>query len=382
MIARRLSLTDFRNYEELELDLEPGASLFLGSNGHGKTNLVEALSFLSTLGSHRTSSDLPLIRHGKAAAIIRAQLANGERTVLAEVEINREGSNRARINRSPVKVRDLPRSFASVLFAPEDLTLVRGEPAGRRSFLDHLLGLRNPRMLAVLADYDRVLRQRNSLLKTARASRISSSQLGTLDIWDARLVEFGAQIITARAELTQELLPFVAQAYGTVAGAEHEVSLAATLSIYATKEGMNGSADSASTGPVDDDFAAAVRMNRRAELERGVTLVGPHRDDLVITLNQLPARSYASHGESWSLALSLKLASAELLRVNSPLGDPVLILDDVFAELDSSRRGKLSTAIAGFEQVLITAAVLADVPHNLRERVIHIRAGKVVAPDE
>jgi DNA replication and repair protein RecF len=237
-------------------------------------------------------------------------------------------------------------------------------------------------MLAVLADYDRVLRQRNSLLKTARASRISSSQLGTLDIWDARLVEFGAQIITARAELTQELLPFVAQAYGTVAGAEHEVSLAATLSIYATKEGMNGNADSASTGPVDDDFAAAVRMNRRAELERGVTLVGPHRDDLVITLNQLPARSYASHGEAWSLALSLKLASAELLRVNSPLGDPVLILDDVFAELDSSRRGKLSTAIAGFEQVLITAAVLADVPDNLRERVIHIRAGKVVAPDE
>ncbi len=382
MIARRLSLTDFRNYEQLELDLEPGASLFLGSNGQGKTNLVEALNFLSTLGSHRASSDQPLIRHGQASAIIRAQLANGERTVLVEVELNREGSNRAQINRSPIKIRDLPRSFASVLFAPEDLALVRGEPAGRRSFLDHLLGLRNPRMLAVLADYDRVLKQRNSLLKTARASRTTVGQLGTLDIWDARLIEFGAQIIVARAVLVQELLPFVSQSYGTVAGSEHEVNLELTLSIHGTKGPVDAGVDSDATGPVDEDFAEAIRTNRRAELERGLTLVGPHRDDLVITLNQLPARGYASHGESWSLALALKLASAELLRVNSPLGDPVLILDDVFAELDSSRRGRLSMAISGFEQVLITAAVLADVPDDLRERVIRISNGRVVDQNE
>ena len=382
MIARRLSLTDFRNYAALELDLEPGASLFLGSNGQGKTNLVEALSFLSTLGSHRVSNDQPLIRYGQPAAIIRAQLTHGERTVLAEVEINREGSNRAQINRSPIKIRDLPRSFASVLFAPEDLALVRGEPAGRRTFLDYLLGLRNPRMLAVLADYDRVVRQRNSLLKTARTSRTSSSQLGTLDIWDARLIEFGTQIITARTELIQELLPFVVRAYGTVAGAEHEVRLTAALSIHGTKEAMHVGVEPSVEGSVDADFAAAIRTNRRAELERGVTLVGPHRDDLVVTLNELPARGYASHGESWSLALALKLASAELLRVNSPLGDPVLILDDVFAELDNSRRGRLSTAIAGFEQVLITAAVMADVPESLRERVIRIRNGEIVEDDE
>jgi len=382
VIARRLSLTDFRNYVQLELDLEPGVSLFLGSNGQGKTNLVEALSFLSTLGSHRVSNDQPLIRYGQAAAIIRAQLSHGERTVLAEVEINREGSNRAQINRSPIKIRDLPRSFASVLFAPEDLALVRGEPAGRRAFLDYLLGLRNPRMLGVLADYERVLKQRNSLLKTARTSRTSSSQLGTLDIWDARLVEFGAQIISARTELIQELLPFVARAYGTVAGAEHEVRLTAALSIHATKDAMPVGVESSVEGRVDADFAAAIRMNRRAELERGITLVGPHRDDLVVTLNGLPARGYASHGESWSLALALKLASAELLRVNSPLGDPVLILDDVFAELDNSRRGRLSTAIAGFEQILITAAVMADVPEGLRERVVRIRDGKIVADDE
>ena len=382
MIARRLSLTDFRNYAALELDLEPGATLFLGSNGQGKTNLVEALSFLSTLGSHRVSNDQPLIRYGQPAAIIRAQLTHGERTVLAEVEINREGSNRAQINRSPIKIRDLPRSFASVLFAPEDLALVRGEPAGRRTFLDYLLGLRNPRMLAVLADYDRVVRQRNSLLKTARTSRTSSSQLGTLDIWDARLIEFGTQIITARTELIQELLPFVARAYGTVAGAEHEVRLTAALSIHGTKEAMHVGVEPSVEGSVDADFAAAIRTNRRAELERGVTLVGPHRDDLVVTLNELPARGYASHGESWSLALALKLASAELLRVNSPLGDPVLILDDVFAELDNSRRGRLSTAIAGFEQVLITAAVMADVPESLRERVIRIRNGEIVEDDE
>jgi len=382
VIARRLSLTDFRNYAALELDLEPGASLFLGSNGQGKTNLVEALSFLSTLGSHRVSNDQPLIRYGQPAAIIRAQLTHGERTVLAEVEINREGSNRAQINRSPIKIRDLPRSFASVLFAPEDLALVRGEPAGRRTFLDYLLGLRNPRMLAVLADYDRVVRQRNSLLKTARTSRTSSSQLGTLDIWDARLIEFGTQIITARTELIQELLPFVVRAYGTVAGAEHEVRLTAALSIHGTKEAMHVGVEPSVEGSVDADFAAAIRTNRRAELERGVTLVGPHRDDLVVTLNELPARGYASHGESWSLALALKLASAELLRVNSPLGDPVLILDDVFAELDNSRRGRLSTAIAGFEQVLITAAVMADVPESLRERVIRIRNGEIVEDDE
>ena len=382
MIARRLSLTDFRNYENVELELERGTSLFLGSNGQGKTNLVEALHFLSTLGSHRASSDQPLIRHGQASATIRAQLVNGDRTVLVEVELNREGSNRAQINRSPIKIRDLPRSFASVLFAPEDLALVRGEPAGRRSFLDHLLGLRNPRMLAVLADYDRVLKQRNSLLKTARVSRSTVGALGTLDIWDARLIEFGAQIISARAVLIQELLPFVEQAYGTVAGPAHGVNLALALSIHATKGPGDAGLDSDATGPVNESFAAAIRTSRRAELERGLTLVGPHRDDLLITLNQLPARGYASHGESWSLALALKLASAELLRVNSPLGDPVLILDDVFAELDSSRRGRLSTAIAGFEQVLITAAVLADVPEDLRERVVRISQGRIVAQDE
>jgi len=375
-------LTDFRNYAGLELDLEPGVTLLLGSNGQGKTNLVEALGFLTTLGSHRVSSDQPLIRYGRPAAIIRVQLASGERTVLAEVEINREGSNRAQINRSPIKMRDLPRSFASVLFAPEDLSLIRGEPAGRRLFLDHLLGLRNPRMLAVLADYDRVLRQRNSLLKTARTSRTASSQLGTLDIWDARLIEFGAQIITARAELVQEILPFVARAYGTVAGAEHEVRLTAALSIHATKEATGTIVADGAAGGIADDFATAIKTNRRAELERGITLIGPHRDDLVVTLNNLPARGYASHGESWSLALALKLASAELLRVNSPLGDPVLILDDVFAELDNSRRGRLSTAIAGFEQVLITAAVIGDVPESLRGRVIRIRNGEIVGDDE
>jgi len=328
------------------------------------------------------SNDQPLIRYGQPVAIIRAHLSHGDRTVLAEVEINRERSNRAQINRSPVKTRDLPRSFASVLFAPEDLALVRGEPAGRRAFLDDLLGSRNPRMLGVLADYERVLRQRNSLLKTARTSRTSSSQLGTLDIWDARLVEFGAQIITARTELIQELLPFVARAYGTVAGAEHEVRLTAALSIHATKEPMPVDVESSVERRVDADFAAAIRGNRRAELERGITLVGPHRDDLVVTLNELPARGYASHGESWSLALALKLASAELLRANSPLGDPVLILDDVFAELDNSRRGRLSGAIVGFEQVLVTAAVLADVPESLRERVIRIRNGKIVGDND
>ncbi|MCU1551220.1 MAG: recF [Glaciihabitans sp.] len=385
-----LSLTDFRNYESAELDLVPGPNLFVGSNGQGKTNLVEALGYLSTLGSHRVSVDHAMIRSGMDAAIIRARLEHNERSVLAEVQLNRTGANRAQVNRSAIKTRELPRYFSSVLFAPEDLALVRGEPSGRRKFLDELLILRTPRISGVIADYERVLKQRNSLLKSARASGVRGTQLSTLDIWDERLVALGSEIIEARGALIEELSPEVAIAYGAIAGAEHSASLASYLSILSKSADDAGPSDAdtavrsdrMTTEQVADEFRIALERLRRSELDRGITLVGPHRDDLVLTLNDLPARGYASHGESWSFALALKLASAAVLRRESAAGDPVLILDDVFAELDESRRARLAHAVDGFEQVLITAAVRGDVPDQLAAHVVNISEGHIVVPGE
>jgi DNA replication and repair protein RecF len=383
-----LSLTDFRNYESAELDLSPGPNLFVGSNGQGKTNLVESLGYLSTLGSHRVSTDHAMIRSGCDSAIVRARLSNGEQSVLAEVQINRVGANRAQINRSVIKTRELPRYFSSVLFAPEDLALVRGEPSGRRRFMDELLVLRTPRMSGVIADYDRVLRQRNTLLKSARASGMRGN-LSTLDIWDERLVEFGSEVIEARADLVDELAPEVELAYAAIAGGEHAASLARQLSILssATDDLDEPALDSLrrdrlTAEETAEAFRAALVRVRRAELERGITLAGPHRDDLVLTLNELPARGYASHGESWSFALSLRLASAAVLRRESNSGDPVLILDDVFAELDESRRARLADAVDGFEQVLITAAVGGDVPAQLAGNSVRIRAGHILEDTE
>lgn len=389
MRVAHLSLTDFRNYESAELDLSPGPNLFVGSNGQGKTNLVEALGYLSTLGSHRVSTEHAMIRSGSDSAIVRARLIHGEQSVLAEVQINRVGANRAQVNRSAIKTRELPRYFSSVLFAPEDLALVRGEPSGRRRFMDELLVLRTPRMSGVLADYDRVLRQRNSLLKSARASG-ARGEPGTLEIWDERLVAFGAEIIEARADLVDELAPEVELAYAAIAGRDHEASLARQLSILSSSadavdaeialDGLRR--DRLTAEETAEAFRAALVRVRRAELDRGITLAGPHRDDLVLTLNELPARGYASHGESWSFALSLKLASAAVLRRESSSGDPVLILDDVFAELDESRRDRLADAVDGFEQVLITAAVGGDVPARLAGNSVAIRAGHILGAGE
>jgi DNA replication and repair protein RecF len=388
-----LSLTDFRNYESVELELATGPNLFVGSNGQGKTNLVEALGYLSTLASHRVSTDHAMIRSGCDSAIIRARLTSGEKSVLAEVQLNRTGANRAQINRAAIKTRELPRYFSSVLFAPEDLALVRGDPAGRRRFLDELLMLRTPRMSGVLADYDRVLRQRNSLLKSARASTFSTTvprgQLGTLDIWDERLVSLGSEIIEARGHLVDELRPEVARAYEAIAGADHAPGLEPRLSTLTHGEDDPDSDPSSDARRGDRltaeetavTFMATLARLRKSELDRGITLAGPHRDDLLLVLNELPARGYASHGESWSFALALKLAAAAVLRRESTAGDPVLILDDVFAELDESRRGRLATAAQEFEQVLITAAVAGDVPSALAGSTVHIQAGRIVEGD-
>ncbi|GAA1511724.1 DNA replication and repair protein RecF [Agromyces terreus] len=388
----RLSLTDYRNYARAELELGPGTTVLVGRNGQGKTNLVESIGYLATLASHRVSSDQALVRAGADAAIVRALLAHAERELLVELQLNRTGANRAQLNRSPVKTRELPRYAHSVLFAPEDLAIVRGEPSVRRRLLDELLVQRTPRLAGVMSDYERVLRQRNTLLKSARARGLAAEKLTTLDIWDERLVQLGAEIIDQRVALVAELAGPLALAYASIVDADHAPTLRPLLSIDgADPEAEPGAEASEATSAGDEDgspgpgttttaarFAEALRVLRPKELERGVTLAGPHRDDVLLMLNGLPAKGYASHGESWSFALSLRLASAELLRRDSATGDPVLVLDDVFAELDRARRERLAAAIGDYEQVLVTAAVLEDVPEQLVARVIRIEAGRVL----
>ena len=383
MIVARLELTDFRNYAHAAVELGPGVTVVLGPNGQGKTNLVEAIGYLASGSSHRVSADPALVRFGESTATVRATLRHGEREVLMECQINRSGTNRLLVNRSAVRTREAQRYIDSVLFAPEDLAIVRGDPSGRRRVIDSLLVAITPRLSAVMSDYDRVVRQRTTLLKSARASRVPADALTTLDIWDERLADLGAQIMVARERLVEQLQPTVDAAYQRIAGVEQRVVLSMRTTVDGVDPEDGDTADAAILEPqtmveTRDRLLARITEVRRAELDRAVTLVGPHRDDLVIELNALPARGYASHGESWSLALSLRLASAELLRDTGAAGDPVVILDDVFAELDEGRRGRLLEAVAGFEQVIVTAAVAGDVPHLDAARVIRIRAGEVV----
>ena len=385
MHVSHLSLHDFRSYPAAEVALDAGVTAFVGRNGQGKTNLVEAIDYLSRLQSHRVATDAPLVRAGADQAVVRAAVVRDGRTAVLEVEINSGKANRARVNRSPLpRTRDLVGLVRTVVFSPEDLTLVKGDPSDRRRFLDDLLVLRAPRLAGVRSDYDRVLKQRNTLLKSARAARVASSQLSTLEVWDERLVDLGSEIIEARGRLVSALRPFVGTAYAAIAGEVHEAELASELSILgaAPDEEVEVSEQTVRTeidaSEAASAFTAALARNRRAELERGLTLTGPHRDDLLLRLNGLPARGYASHGESWSFALALRLASAALLRAESPAGDPVLILDDVFAELDESRRQRLADAVRDYEQVLITAAVESDVPRELASHTVRIRAGRVL----
>lgn len=382
MHVTHLSLADFRNYARAEVELAPGPVLVVGRNGQGKTNLVEAIGYASTVSSHRVSSDQALIRFGAEAAIVRLRVQHDDRALVIEIQLNRTGANKAQVNRGAIRVRELPRYVSSVLFAPEDLAIVRGEPGGRRTFLDTLVVQRNPRFAGVIADYERVLRQRNTLLKSARASRIPADALTTLDVWDDRLVELGTELMVARWQLVAALRPHVAEAYRAVAGDDHRTRIGLVHSIDGD-DGAPHLADDAVDAPLDPDatrerFRTVLAERRRAELDRAVTLVGPHRDDLHLELNGLPARGYASHGESWSYALALKLASAQVLRADAVAGDPVIILDDVFAELDEGRRERLADAVHDFEQVIVTAAVEGDVPDRLRAMTVRIAGGEVV----
>ena len=380
MHVRRIALLDYRNWAQLDLELSPGVTLFLGSNGQGKTNLVEAIAYFSQLGSHRTSQDAALVRHGHDRAIVRTLIGHAGRELVLDVEITASGANRARVAGTVVKHAELARHHAAVLFAPEDLSIVRGDPAGRRRFIDQLIVQLRPAAAGVIADYERVLRQRNSLLKSARTTRTPSSALGTLDIWDERLVTLGTRLIEARADTVDRLREPVTSAYRALTERDHAptLGLAVTVAQDVDEQGAAAADAIGSTDAITKAFTTRLSEMRDRELERGVSLVGPHRDDLVLGLNGLPVRGYASHGESWSFALALRLGSAQLLRTVSTIGDPVLILDDVFAELDEERRHRLAGAVADFEQVLITAAVAADVPDDLHPRIVRIQSGEVL----
>ncbi|HIY64807.1 MAG TPA: DNA replication/repair protein RecF [Candidatus Agrococcus pullicola] len=365
MHVSRIELADYRNYRRAELRLQPGSTLFVGKNGQGKTNLVEAIVVLATGGSHRVPGEAALVRAGADSAIIRSELTHGSRTISVDVQLQRKGANKAQAQGKRIPMRNLPRYAQVVLFAPEDLAIVRGEPGGRRKFLDDLVVHRQPRLAGTIADYEKVLRQRNSLLKSARQTRMRPEDLTTLDVWDDRMVGLGLELEAARQRIVQDLAPHVDHAYQAIAGAEHATRLELETNVP----------------PSADDYRTMLEQRRQDELDRAVSLVGPHRDDLHLQLNDLLARHYASHGESWSYALSLKLASAQLLRGDSA-GDPVLILDDVFAELDTTRRDRLASAIEDFEQVLITAAVEDDVPSELANRKIRISDGEIEDADD
>jgi DNA replication and repair protein RecF len=369
--VRRLELVDFRSYERVGVDLEPGANVLVGANGVGKTNLVEALGYVATLDSHRVATDAPLVRSGAERAVVRAAVMRDGRETRVEVEITPGKANRARLGGSPVpRAREILGTLRTVLFAPEDLAIVKGDPGERRRFLDELLVAKSPRYAGVRADYDRVLKQRNALLKTAGAARrAGGSALRTLDVWDAHLATAGAALLAGRLELVEAMRPLVDKAYTSVSRGSGPAGIT---------YGSALPADSLASGDRDvlaAALAAAVAAGRDAELDRGVTLVGPHRDDLVLSLGDLPAKGYASHGESWSFALSLRLAGYDLLRADG--GEPVLILDDVFAELDDSRREQLAELVAPAEQVLVTAAVAGDVPAQLSGARFDVAHGAV-----
>ena len=377
MFVDHLQLADFRSYAEVDVALGAGVAVFVGANGQGKTNLVEAVGYLSTLGSHRVAADQPLVRAGAERAIVRARVQAGLddlRQLQLEVEISPGAANRARLNRSPLKrPRELLGILRTVLFAPEDLATVKGDPSERRRFLDELIVARWPRLAGVRADYDRVLRQRNTLLKSlagrSRGGSAGADMGRTRAVWASHLAAAGGELMAARLRTLADLAPHVAKAYADIAPTNNDATVEYKASVPL--------ADQTAREELTALLAATMLERRSDEIQRATSLVGPHRDDLVLSLGLLPAKGYASHGESWSFALALKLGSFALLRADGV--EPVLILDDVFAELDTTRRERLAAGVSGAEQVLVTAAVGADVPAQLDGRRFTVADGEVTA---
>ena len=388
MHVRQLTLRDFRSYAGVDVELQAGPTAFVGRNGQGKTNLVEAIDYLAHLSSHRVASDAPLVRRGAESASVRAAVARGDRVATLEIEIVPGRSNRARVNRNALpRARDLLGLLRTVVFSPEDLALVKGDPGERRRFLDQLLTLRTPRMAAVRADYERVLKQRAALLKSARGVRRGGRSAGmpdenlesTLAVWDERLCALGAELLQARLELVTALQPHARTAYAALARGvvrdDLTLGYSASVELHAFGDVSGAPATPDLRAELQARLESALAARRAEELERAQNLVGPHRDDLALTLGELPVKGYASHGESWSVALALKLAAYELLRAEGD--DPILVLDDVFAELDAGRRDQLAALVSGAEQVLVTAAVEADVPPALAGARFRVVDGEV-----
>ncbi len=377
MWVQSLSLTDLRSYKQVDCTLQRGVTTFVGRNGQGKTNLVEAIGYLATLGSHRVATDAPLVRTGATQGIIRCEVVNDERVIMIELAINPGAANKARINRSPVpKVRDVLGLLRTVLFAPEDLALVKGDPSERRRFLDDLLVQRTPRLAGTRSDYERTLKQRNALLKSSSIARRSASteMLRTLEVWDEQLAAFGSELVAARISLLDDLINLGREKYSFISGDDETLFGMKYVSALGVDTPLLLDRESWKLAILD-----AIRNKRKDELDRGLTLIGPHRDDILLTLGQMPAKGYASHGESWSIALALRLASFDLLRADGV--DPVLILDDVFAELDVSRRQRLAEQVSTATQVLITAAVDMDIPDSLQGVKFSVNSGTVTLQD-
>lgn len=389
MYISDLSLHNFRSYRELVLHCEPGITAFIGENGQGKTNIVEAIEYLSTFSSHRVSSVSALVQQGAEAAVIRARVNNDERTALLELEIYSGRANRARLNRGQVRPSEILGLVRTVVFAPEDLALVTGDPATRRKFLDTLMIQIRPKMRAIKADYEKVLRQRAALLKTLGKQRRRGQNIDTamLDVWDSKLVDLGSQIISARSQIVADLEPHVEHYYHAVSAASACAKIKYEANVTADKNAQVASLlDMSDSEKIKEAFIAAVHNARRKEIDSGLNLVGPHRDELLLNLGSLPAKGYASHGESWSYALALKLASWQVLRTSEWLAwsdgdEPILILDDVFAELDSRRRERLADIIKPAQQVFITAAVGDDLPPHLEAHRFYVHGGEVTADE-
>jgi DNA replication and repair protein RecF len=393
-----VSLTDFRSYAQADVELGPGTNVLVGSNGVGKTNIVEAIGYLATLSSHRVTNDAPLLRFGTDRALVRARVQRAKLVTTLEVEITAGKANRARINRAnPVRARDILGIVRTVLFAPEDLALVKGDPSNRRRFLDELLVTLRPGEAATRGDYERVLKQRNALLKSARVGgKPSTAHESTLDVWDTHLARAGARVLRGRLEVLRLLSPYMGAAYASLADANKEARAYYQSTVLADFDGEESAAGApvgeedssrvapaalldATTDELEEMFLAALLKTRAKELERGITLVGPHRDDVLLTLGGAPAKGYASHGETWSLALALRLAAYKVMGEDDPRpgAGPILILDDVFAELDATRRTRLASIVAGADQVIVTAAVAGDVPEELGGTFLKVSPGVV-----
>jgi DNA replication and repair protein RecF len=370
MHLERLELIDFRNHPAVEVELSPGASVLVGPNGVGKTNVLEAIGYLATLGSHRPGPESSLVRVGAEAAIVRAAAVREGRTVLIDLEIRPGTGVRGRVNRSPVpRARDLLGMVRATLFAPEDLAMIRGDPEERRRFLDALAVQRLPRYLAIRQDYERILRQRNTLLRSAGGRLPSGSGVATLDVWDEKLAGAGAELWAERVRLVDLVRPLVERAYQELASQPDRVEMVYVSSVLGTER----------QDPEPTALAAAalerLRTDRAREVERGVTLSGPHRDDLALTLRELPARTHASHGEAWSLALAFRLAAHQLL--TSEGEEPILLLDDVFTELDRRRRERLVDLAMAVEQAIITTSAADELPEQLKATMFHVEPGSV-----